>query len=62
MASNGMAFVYLAGLITNWHGLALIVEKQQELHQGQSMALEGLQSLTTILSQALQESRKEYLN
>ncbi|KAL2905505.1 Protein GAMETE EXPRESSED 1 [Bienertia sinuspersici] len=33
------------------------VLKQQELLQGQSKALEGLQSLTTFLSQALQESR-----
>ncbi|XP_021718086.1 protein GAMETE EXPRESSED 1-like [Chenopodium quinoa] len=33
------------------------VDKQQELLQGQSIALEGLKSLTTFLSQALQESR-----
>ncbi|XP_057542924.1 protein GAMETE EXPRESSED 1-like [Amaranthus tricolor] len=33
------------------------VDKQQELLQGQSKAIEGLQSLTTFLSQALQESR-----
>ncbi|KMT09481.1 hypothetical protein BVRB_6g129520 [Beta vulgaris subsp. vulgaris] len=41
--------------ITNMAKLS--VEKQHELLQGQSTALEGLQSLTTFLSQALQESR-----
>ena len=33
------------------------VDKQQELLQGQSKAIKGLQSLATFLSQALQESR-----
>jgi len=33
------------------------IDKQQELLQKQSLALEGLQSLTSFLSKALQESR-----